>query len=346
MKTKLLFAFLFVTILSHAQETPQQKIEKITMEIEIKVKNEKGSLKSKLEHIDEQLKNGEITEPEAISLKKTVSVSSAEEISDLINEMTDQIIEYSNEIAKNAIESETTLIIDTLPENKEVAKIEINIKKNKDIKAKLLETRFLMAFGLNNVINDGKLSSLDDTPYTVWNSNFFEIGLNNKQSLSKRSNLLNLVYGVSFQWNELKLYDNLYHVDIDDQTLVVTHPEDLKKSKLRNSSIIVPLGLEFDFSGTKDVNGVKIPQRNKSVRIGIGGYGGLRINTKQIIKYDAPRDQKKEKIVSNYNMNNLIYGLTGYLGYKDASLYVKYDLNPLFKDTETSNISLGVRFDL
>jgi hypothetical protein len=38
--------------------------------------------------------------------------------------------------------------------------------------------------------------------------------------------------------------------------------------------------------------------------------------------------------------------LTGYLGYKDASLYVKYDLNPLFKDTETSNISLGVRFDL
>ncbi len=29
-----------------------------------------------------------------------------------------------------------------------------------------------------------------------------------------------------------------------------------------------------------------------------------------------------------------------------TSLYVKYDLNPLFKNTETRNISFGIRFDL
>lgn len=44
-------------------------------------------------------------------------------------------------------------------------------------------------------------------------------------------------------------------------------------------------------------------------------------------------------------MNTVNYGLSTYLGYKSTSFYVKYDLNPLFIDTETRNISLGICFD-
>lgn len=343
MKTKLFFAFLLMNLLATGQETPKEKMERLTSEIKTLVKQEKDSLKIQLEAIDLKVESGAIDKIEAAELKKSISIQSAEKMTVIVTERSNQISELTQEIVREALEGNEN---DTLPETKNDRKIAISISKGaKEDQWKRTQNRLVFAFGLNNVLQDHQLKSLDDSPYAVWNSNFVELGWGYKTSLSTTSSLANVFYGVSFLWNELKLYDNLYHVDIDDQTLVITHPEDLKKSKLRTSSIIVPLGLEFDFSGTKDVNGEKIPQRNKSVRLGIGGYGGLRINTKQIIKYDTPRDQKKEKIVSNYNMNNLIYGLTGYLGYKDASLYVKYDLNPLFKDTETSNISLGVRFD-
>ena len=45
-------------------------------------------------------------------------------------------------------------------------------------------------------------------------------------------------------------------------------------------------------------------------------------------------------------MNTINYGLSGYLAYEGMGLYVKYDLNSLFKNTNTRNISIGIRFDL
>ena len=44
-------------------------------------------------------------------------------------------------------------------------------------------------------------------------------------------------------------------------------------------------------------------------------------------------------------MNILNYGLSGYVAYRNTGFYVKYDMNPLFKNSETRNLSLGVRFD-
>ncbi len=49
----------------------------------------------------------------------------------------------------------------------------------------------------------------------------------------------------------------------------------------------------------------------------------------------------------DFNTNNFIYGLSAYVGFSEISLYVKYDLNPLFTNNpiKQNNISLGVRFD-
>ena len=54
----------------------------------------------------------------------------------------------------------------------------------------------------------------------------------------------------------------------------------------------------------------------------------------------------EETQFDNFNMNTFNYGISSYIGYKSTSFYVKYDLNPLFKDTETRNISMGIRLDL
>jgi len=343
MKTILFFTLLFPFYL-WAQEDPKEKLDSLTIEIKIMVKTEKEMLKEKLQTIEKQLEAGEIDQAKADELKKEISVESAKKISAIVTERTEEMKEITKEIVVHALENDSD--VDTLPNKRHQIAIDIKKKKKSEDDYRRTENRLVFAFGLNNVITNGNIQSLDDSLYDIWNSNFIELGWGYKTAFSKESSLVNLAYGVSFQWNELKLFNNQFHVDAGDYTQIITHSEDLKKSKLRNTSIIVPVGLEFDFSGKKEVDGKMIPVRNKSVKIGFGGYAGLRINTKQIIKYNSPREQKKEKISAGYNTNNLLYGLMGSIGYQDTSLYIKYDLHPLFKNTETQNVSLGVRFDL
>jgi hypothetical protein len=111
--------------------------------------------------------------------------------------------------------------------------------------------------------------------------------------------------------------------------------------------ITTPLHLEFDFTKAKDKDGKKIFRTHESVRFGIGGYAGVRVKSKQILKYEDGGRDVTQKTKGNFNANDFIYGVSTYLGYGATSLYMKYDLSPLFKDNaiKQNNISLGVRFD-
>ena len=82
--------------------------------------------------------------------------------------------------------------------------------------------------------------------------------------------------------------------------------------------------------------------------MGLGGYGGFNIGTRQKLKYNREGEDIKEKLKRDYNTSDLIYGLSAYIGFGKHLLYAKYDLNPIFKDAaiEQRNISLGLRFDL
>jgi len=78
------------------------------------------------------------------------------------------------------------------------------------------------------------------------------------------------------------------------------------------------------------------------------GYTGFRLKSKQFQLFDDGNGHDvtmKEK--GDFNVNNFIYGVSGYLGYNQMSLYLKYDLNPMFKNNtvKQKNISLGIRFD-
>ena len=55
----------------------------------------------------------------------------------------------------------------------------------------------------------------------------------------------------------------------------------------------------------------------------------------------------RERTKADFNVNDFTYGLSAYVGHKSTSLYVKYDLNPMFKNNniDQNNVSLGLRFD-
>ena len=92
---------------------------------------------------------------------------------------------------------------------------------------------------------------------------------------------------------------------------------------------------------------IRYNTRNK-FKLGLGGYAGLNLLTIQKLKYEEDGNNRKDKYKQNYNTNNFIYGLSGYVGVGDFAVYLKYDLNTIFKDNRVDehNVSLGVRFDL
>jgi hypothetical protein len=113
--------------------------------------------------------------------------------------------------------------------------------------------------------------------------------------------------------------------------------------------VTAPVHLEFDFTkAKKNAEGKTIFRTHESVRFGLGGYAGFRVKSKQILKYEEDGHDITIKEKGGFNTNDFIYGVSTYLGYGATSLYLKYDLNPLFKDNavKQNNISLGVRFDL
>jgi hypothetical protein len=203
----------------------------------------------------------------------------------------------------------------------------------------------VMAFGLNNAIIDGQ--SLNNSPYTIGKSRFFEIGVAWTTRVFDNTNAVRFKYGFSFQFNGLSPEDNQYFVQNGDVTTLETFSQDLNKVKLRMDNLVIPIHFEFGPSKKKEYDDYFRYSTHKKFKFGIGGYAGLNLGTRQKLKYKENGDRRKDKIKGSYNTNDFVYGLSGYIGRGDTSLYIKYDLNPIFNNqtVDQNNISLGLRFD-
>jgi len=150
-------------------------------------------------------------------------------------------------------------------------------------------------------------------------------------------------------YNNLRPTDNRYFETNGNQTDLVVASNHLDDSRFRNVYITAPIHLEFDFTPKKlSADGTKTYFRtHNSFRLGVGGYAGIRVKSKQILKYEVDDLKIKEKQKGDFNVSDFNYGLSAYLGYGSTSLYVKYDLNNMFKDNniDQNNVSLGIRFD-
>ncbi|MCV9928397.1 hypothetical protein OIU83_12070 [Flavobacterium sp. LS1R49] len=336
-----LILFLFVSKMI-GQETFESKAKKIANNIEKVTKEEKAALKEEVEVVNVQLSEGKITKEAADKKKKELAEARA------------IIIEEKVAIAQNELSDLVQQKVDGKIKEKDSTKtymISFDCKrcgKEKDsiYREKRTTTQFVFAAGLNNIVTNG---SLKDSDYEFMGSHFYEWGFTFNSRILKNHNLLHAKYGLSLMYNNIRPTENRNFVVDGDKTVLEVNPINLDESRFRNVYLVVPAHLEFDFSGSKhDSNGGTYFRTHRSFRFGIGGYAGINVKSKQILKYD--QNDIKEKVVSkgDYNVNNFIYGLSGYMGYRDISLYLKYDLNPLFTDNDIkqNNVSLGLRLDL
>jgi hypothetical protein len=150
-------------------------------------------------------------------------------------------------------------------------------------------------------------------------------------------------------YNNLRATENRFFVRNGEQTLLVNHPYQLKESRLRNLNLVLPIHFEFDTSRNqvKETENATYYNNRRGIRIGLGGYVGLNLSTRQFTEFYDESGFRNIEEKDNFNTNNFIYGLSGYIGYSWFSLYMKYDLNPLFRDNpvQQNNVSMGIRFD-
>lgn len=356
MKTVIMYATFVVMYLCaqmlNAQEVSDGgKAGQLEQQKEEIVLSEKEALKKEVEAINERLAADEITAVDAKKSKEAVAKKHALNIENRLAIIDNQIallkrndIEYLNP-NKGAI----TLGIGSVdPNNGDViVGMKVNTGKDKKIVYDQRTNSYLtMGFGLNNTISDDQ--SLDDSDYKIGGSRFFEIGWTWNTRVFKNSNFMRMKYGVSYQSNGLKPTDNRYFVQNGDQTELEEFAIDLDKSKFRMDNLVVPIHFEFGPSKVEETDKKIRYKTGGQFKIGLGGYLGLNINTVQKLKYKEEGNRIKDKIKSDYNTSDLLYGVSGYIGFGDTSLYVKYDLSPVFKNAavDQNNISLGIRFDL
>jgi hypothetical protein len=326
------------TIPGQREKQSIQNIEYFEKEKEKIIKEEKEELKLTIQGINYRLDREMISLERANALKKQAAEKHARNIENRIAILENELaLEERNREFENRF---------SLFDNGKIVNLNMNNNAPERKYDKRTKSDLVLAVGFNNALTSG--SSIDESDFKLAGSRFFEIGWAWKTRVFDNSNFLRLKYGVSFQFNGLKPTDNRFFVTEGGLTTLEEYPIELDKSKFRMDNLVFPLHFEFGPSKKIERKDYIRYSTDDMIKIGIGGYAGFNIGDRQKLKYRENGDKVKEKLKGDYNTNEFIYGVSGYLSLGSTALYVKYDLNPIFKDpnVELRNISVGLRFDV
>lgn len=304
---------------------PDLNVSELKLQKKRIVNHEKESLKAEVKAIMKRVDDGEITKNKAEELKKTAAEKYARNIENQLD-----IIAASIALLKrNETEADYYRTMDYLSITEDtIARVEYDTIPDKT------QSHLVIAFGMSNAV--GAEQSIDESPYQIWGSRFFEIGVEFSTVLIN-SGYLRLNYGLSLQLNGLKPTDGRYFVSRDGLTRLENFPYKLDKAKLRLDNLVIPIHLEI--GPTSDLYDAD------KFKFGLGGYFGLNLSTRQKLKYKKQGHRAKTKRIGSYNTSNFIYGLSAYVGYDWIALYAKYNLNTLFTNNpvETHGVAIGLR---
>lgn len=317
------------------QGSAKATIERLEQEREKVEEEEKTALRKEVAEINQRLEEGRISKEQAEMEKKEAAENRAMNIRNRLSIIDNQIALLSRQKKDDAWENSDS-------------DFEWNTDRNKDDWEKRderTEKHLVIAAGFNNALESGQ--SLGDSDFKTAGSRFFEIGFAWRTRVFTESAWLRLKYGLSFQFNGLKPTGNRYFVEQGERTVLEEFYFDLDKSKFRLDNLVVPVHFEFGPYKKVETENARWFSTKKQFRVGLGGYAGVNIGERQKLKYSGDGNDVKLKLKNDYNTNDLVYGLSGYVGLDWVALYAKYDLNPIFQEPNTNlyNVSFGLRFD-
>lgn len=334
----IIFISLFISK-SFGQNSFENRAKEIANNIENITKSEKSVLKTEIEAVNQQLDKGEITFEQAMAKKQELANIRAKNIEDKVAIEQQKL----NDLVKDKVDGKIIEVFNNTKNKSYTFKFR---QKDTIIRSESRTTKqIVFAIGLNNVVTNNSIANSD---FRYFGSHFYEWGITFKTRLSKTNNLLHLKYGVSAVLNNLRPTNNREFVVNGNQTNLQTSAIKFEDSRFTIAQVIFPIHLEFDFTPVSDYRGKPFFRTHENFRFGVGGFLGFSDETTQFSEISINKYYTKTETEGDYNTPNFIYGMSTYVGYKATSFYLKYDLNPLFRNNavKQNNISLGIRWDL
>ena len=223
-----------------------------------------------------------------------------------------------------------------------------DVKSEEELKANLLKkyraTKNLtgyFTYGIMNLTNDSPKNDLDNNSGY---SNNLEVGLKLNYQLS-RTSPWGFTSGLGLSWRTVRLENNKYFAkDSTGAISIADYGGSIDKSKLRTGYLMVPIGMQYNFSKLKNA-GMDIQYRSydRGFRIAANAYGGVKLSTNNIVRGNSDDFRNR----ANYQVNPFVYGGQLTFSYDNISLFVKKDFSNYFKESNFPNdkalvIGLGI----
>lgn len=212
-----------------------------------------------------------------------------------------------------------------------------DVTSNEELKEKLVK-KFratkdfsgYFSYGIMTLTNDRPDNELDRN---LGYANNLEFGLKFNYQFS-RTSPWGFISGLGFSWRTVRTDNNMVFTKQNAGVFLSPYNGSLDKSKLRTGYIMIPVGLQYNFSKLKNA-GMDIRYRPYSdgFRVGANMYGGIRMATNNIVKGETQSFRDR----SNYQVNPFIYGAQFTVSYDNISLFVKKDFSNFFKDKYFEN---------
>ncbi|UEQ74928.1 outer membrane beta-barrel protein [Chryseobacterium arthrosphaerae] len=213
-----------------------------------------------------------------------------------------------------------------------------DVTSNEELKEKLLKkfrpTRSFtgyFSYGIMTLTNNLSDNELDKN---IGYANNLEFGLKLNYQLSRTSPWA-VISGLGFSWRTIRADNNMFFTKDPGYGVALSqYNGNLDKSKLRTGYIMVPLGMQYNFSKLKNA-GMDIQYRSygRGFKIAANVYGGVKMSTNNIVKGNDGEIRDR----GNYQVNPFVYGGQLTFSYNGFSLFVKKDFSNFFKDSYFKN---------
>ena len=207
-----------------------------------------------------------------------------------------------------------------------------DVTSDAELKAKLTH-KFRAARNLSPYFTYGIMTLTNDQPdnnldKNIAYSNNLEVGFKLNYQFDRLSPW-GFISGLGLSWRTIRLDNNKFFAkDGNGEISVADYGGNVDKNKMRTGYLMVPLGLQYNFSKLKNA-GMDIQYRpySSGFTVAANVYGGIKMSTNNIVRGDFEDFRDR----SNYQVNPFVYGAQLTFSYNSYSVFVKKDFSNYFK---------------
>lgn len=195
-----------------------------------------------------------------------------------------------------------------------------------------------LSIGLDNFITQSALPDYPQSDYDLrpLGSRYIALSAGWRPTLIRGERVsLKLYSGVEVAWQNFMFDGNNEADKVGDAVTFKDAGRELQKSKMTVATVGIPFVPRVTFYNSRN---------RQTGHIGVGVYGNYRLDSYRKIK---EADGSKDRRHSNFALNDFRYGVMADVGIGGTSLFVKYDLSPMFKPglgPDVRAISFGISF--